>query len=264
MEKDLKIAELANIWGTSVPTVWNRIKKHSLTTVKKQDENNKEVTYVRISEEILKKYIVNVNNNINNVVNNGYYEDMLNVNNVNNDIKTHENDIIDTEYTISKNNQITEVINTLTSVNNDYNERLTTLYEDNYNQLQTINNDYNNRLQELSKELVDYKSKALLLEDKAGREGYYINEINILKKDYKGLSTTNERLKYIIAILAILIVGLLTYLITVNNLVKNLSHQVNNVQEEVINDKKPAEVQEVVTPQAPQQAKNANIQRKRK
>ena len=71
-------------------------------------------------------------------------------------------------------------------------------------------------------------------------------------------------MKYIIAILAILIVGLLTYLITVNNLVKNLSHQVNNVQEEVINDKKPAEVQEVVTPQAPQQAKNANIQRKRK
>lgn len=45
--------------------------------------------------------------------------------------------------------------------------------------------------------------------------------------------------------------------------------QIQTVQDnlknyEIINDKKPAEAQEVVKPQAPQQAKNANIERKRK
>lgn len=50
----------------------------------------------------------------------------------------------------------------------------------------------------------------------------------------------------------------------VTNDLQNVSGNVNNVQQQVINDKKPAEVQEVVTPQAPQQAKNANVQQKRK
>lgn len=255
MEKELKISELTQIWGTSVPTVWNRVKKEGLQQVKKVDENNKEVTYIRISEDLINKYVVNVNNNVNNAVNNGYYEDMLKVNNVNNNVINPENDVIDAEYTIAKSNKLAEVVNTLTTVNNDYNERLTTLYEDNYNQLQTLNKDYNDRLGELTKELVDYKSKALLLEDKAGREGYYINEINVLKKDYKGLITINEKLKYVVGILVVVVVGLLTYLITVNNTIKNLSNPLINVQEPVINDKKPAEVQEVVTPPAPQQAK---------
>ncbi len=50
----------------------------------------------------------------------------------------------------------------------------------------------------------------------------------------------------------------------VSNDLNNVSANVSNVQESVINDKKPAEVQEVVKPQAPQQAKNANVQQKRK
>lgn len=37
----------------------------------------------------------------------------------------------------------------------------------------------------------------------------------------------------------------------VTNDLQNVSGNVNNVQQQVINDKKPAEVQEVVTPQAP-------------
>lgn len=261
MEKNLKIAELANIWGISVPTVWNRIKKHSLTTVKKPDENNKEVTYVRISEEILNKYTLNINNNVNNLLNNGNNEEMLTVENINNNVSNYESNVIDAEYTLSKNNPITEVINTLTTVNNGYNERLTTLYEDNYNQLQTINNDYNNRLQELSKELVEYKSKALLLVDKEGREGYYINEINVLKKDYKGLSTINERLKYIIGALAVLVVGLLTYLITVNKNVNNIQKPVTNLEESVINPEVQQEAISSVNTKKPAQAKPAPVRR---
>ena len=38
-EKELKIAELAELWGVSVPTTWNRIKKEGLITFKKKDKN---------------------------------------------------------------------------------------------------------------------------------------------------------------------------------------------------------------------------------
>ena len=55
MEKELKIAELANIWGVSVPTCWNRIKKEGLTTIKKKDETNKDITYITISDNLINK-----------------------------------------------------------------------------------------------------------------------------------------------------------------------------------------------------------------
>ena len=81
-EKELKIAELATVWGVSVPATWNRVRKEGLKTVKKIDENRKEVTYVIVSEEIVNKYLSAVNNGINN----RYYEELLTSNNINNDI----------------------------------------------------------------------------------------------------------------------------------------------------------------------------------
>lgn len=269
MEKELKISELTQIWRTSVPTVWNRVKKEGLQQVKKVDENNKEINYIRISDEILNKYIVKVNNNVNNGVNNGYYEDMLNVDNVNNDIKNHENDYIDAEYTVSKPNQMLEVVNAFTTYNEGSQERLTKVYNDCNKRIEDNNRAHQEEIQNLYKQISDYREKTALLADKAGREGYYLNEINnlkdnynVLNKDYKGVIKNNEVQKYIIGGLAIVVVGLLTYLITVNNIVKNLSQPVNNVQEQVINDKKPAEVQEVVTPPAPQQVKKVVPRRK--
>ena len=47
MEKELKIAELSALWGVSVPTTWNRIRKEGLQTFIKKNENNKEVNYVK-------------------------------------------------------------------------------------------------------------------------------------------------------------------------------------------------------------------------
>ena len=71
MEQEMKIAELATFWGVSVPTTWNRIRKEGLSTVTKKNENNKEITYVTISDEILKSYVINANNNVNKDLNNG-------------------------------------------------------------------------------------------------------------------------------------------------------------------------------------------------
>lgn len=159
-EKELKISELANIWAVSVPTTWNRVRKEDLKTVKKVDENRKEVNYVVISDEIINKYVLTVNNN----VNNHNYEDILTDNNIN------------------------ENVNNSLKYGND-NISASEMFD----KLSTLNKEYNDRLERVNEELITYKSKTLLLEDKAGREGYYINEINTLKKDnnllLKGLIT---------------------------------------------------------------------------
>ena len=202
MERELSIAELAQLWGVSVPTTWNRIKKEGLTTFKKKDKNNKEITYISISEDILNTYVINDNNNINNPVNNGYYEEILTDNNVN---KPQNADI-------SSNNQDTlkDIINTIT----------------------TIHNDYNNRLQQVNDELITYKSKTLLLEDSKGREGYYINEINELKKENNRNKLYNNLLITVITILLLFITGFITYNIAksdkVSNKVEAKSEQVSD------------------------------------
>lgn len=159
-EKELKISELANIWAVSVPTTWNRVRKEDLKTVKKVDENRKEVNYVVISDEIINKYVLTVNNN----VNNRNYEDILTDNNIN------------------------ENVNNNLKYGND-----SISASEMFDKLSTLNKEYNDRLERVNEELMSYKSKSLLLEDKAGREGFYINEINTLKKDnnllLKGLIT---------------------------------------------------------------------------
>ena len=204
MEKELSIAELAQLWGVSVPTTWNRIKKEGLTTFKKKDKNNKEITYISISEDILNTYVINDNNNVNNPVNNGYYEEILTDNNVN---KPQNADI-----TMNQPDGLTDIINTIT----------------------TINNDYNNRLQRLTDELITYKSKSLLLEDKAGREGYYINEINELKKENNRNKLYNKVLITVITILLLFITGFITYNIAKSNTVSDkVDAKSDIVQEEV-------------------------------
>lgn len=243
MEKELKISELAELWHTSVPTTWNRIKKMGLKTFIKKNESNKEINYIRISDEQINEYVIKDVNNVNNNVNNGYYEDLLNFNKDYKDLNNINNCTDNGEKTHLDGNLIKETIETLTTVNNDYNERLMKVY-----------NDYNERLQEVNNELINFKSKTLLLEDKAGREGLYINEINELKKDNNRQRILIYLLITVIVFLIFGLIGYLTYNITVNN----LHDSVNNVSETVINDKKPAAVQT-----APQPAKNASNQHKK-
>lgn len=203
-EKELKISELANIWAVSVPTTWNRVRKEDLKTVKKVDENRKEVNYVVISDEIINKYVLTVNNN----VNNHNYEDILmdnNVNeNINNNLKYGNDNISASEM---------------------------------FDKLSTLNKEYNDRLERVNEELITYKSKTLLLEDKAGREGFYINEINTLKKDnnllLKGLITL--LIMFIITLISLIAVVLYHKAIEGN---KEVSTTVENVSNPVQTQKK--------------------------
>lgn len=207
MDKDLKVSELASIWGASVPTTWNRIRKEGLTTFKKKDENNKEVTYVKVSEDILNSYINSSINNLNNNVNNGHYEDILTVENLNNNLK---NTNIQPEQGFTK-DDLKDIINTITTINNDNNDRLKTLTD----------------------ELITYKSKTLLLEDKAGREGYYLNEISELKKENNRNKLYNKVLIIVIAVLLLFITGFITYNIAVNKSTVQVEEETEQVSDQV-------------------------------
>lgn len=205
-EKELKISELANIWAVSVPTTWNRVRKEDLKTVKKVDENRKEVNYVIISDKIINKYVLTVNNN----VNNHNYEDILTDNNVN------------------------ENINSNLKYGND-NISASEMFD----KLSTLNKEYNDRLERVNEELITYKSKTLLLEDKANREGFYINEINTLKKDnnllLKGLITL--LIMFIITLISLIAVVLYHKAIEgnkeVSTIVENVSNPVQTQKKEV-------------------------------
>ena len=196
MEKELKIAELAGLWSVSVPTCWNRIKKEGLTTFKKKDETNKDISYVKVTDDIINKYVINEVNNINNNVNNGYYEELLTDNKVNNNINNAENI-----------NITANIIQDLINYNKVNNEELKTVY-----------NDYNNRIERLQEELITYKSKVPLLEDRANREGLYLKEIEDLKKQNKTDKTLIKLLITLLTIVIMFILMFITYFITVYNL----------------------------------------------
>ena len=204
MEKELKISELSNIWGASVPTTWNRVRKEGLKTFKQKNENNKEISYVIISDEIINKYFNNVNNNVINNVNNGYYEELLTVENVNNNVNKPQNQ----ENKVFSQEDLTNIINTIT----------------------TVNNDYNNRLETLTNRLITAESKQLLLEDKAGREGYYLNEINKLEKENNLNKLYNKLLITVIMILLLIITGYLAYNFAVNMPKESQPEEITPVQ----------------------------------
>jgi hypothetical protein len=181
MNEEIKIADLARLWNVSVNTVWARIKKEGLLTSKRLD-NNKEITFVSVPEEILKKYTVNnVINHTNNVDN----EELLTANNPHNEIN---------------NPQTVDIIERIMTYSQGVNE-----------QLIAINNNYNEELRTVNNELMKYKSQMPLLEDKASREGLYLKEINELKEVNNNVNKRNEALKnWLITVIILLILGLST------------------------------------------------------
>ena len=181
MDNKFKVSDLAKLWDVSVNATWARINKEGLITSKELD-NNREITFVVVPEDILKKYEVN---KVNKGVNNGYYEELL----------TDDN---------PSQPQNPNNINTF------------------FDKLLTLNNNYNERLLTLNEELIRYKSQIPLLEDKANREGLYLKEIGDLKKVNEELITLNKHDKtrlivifgtiiFILFFLLIISTGLLVY-----------------------------------------------------
>jgi len=154
-ELRFKVAEFSALVGASQKTIYSLIDKGELITVNEVQKGRKISLIITNNEQIeqLKenygKFTVNESN----------YEDILTVN--------------ESNYTsISPEPQQNQV-----NVN------------DILDRFQDLSLTYNEQLMKVNEELITYKSKVPLLEDKANREGLYLTEINQLRNNGKKLFT---------------------------------------------------------------------------
>ena len=195
MERKYKVADFAALLGITAKTVYKMIDREEIMTVTEK-VNNRATTLVVVTDEQISELKKN------------YSKEQVITGNCCENVTDNNHSIMDAEsYEVVRNNNdvgfASEVIDRIIAINDGYNEQL---------------REYNERFKQVNEELVKEKSKVLLLEDKAGREGLYLNEINGLKKD-------NNRLKSFIYILVTLLVllllgltGYVTYNVAVNNL----------------------------------------------
>lgn len=210
MEKKFSVADFAELVGTTAKTIYQKIDNYEnlplneqLTTVKERVKG-REITFVVTSDEQIQIYKNLYRKEV--VRERDYYENFTNNNG---------------DIPVSNNQNMVIPNNNSTNGNNAF------------EQLLTLNETYLNRIETVTNELMEYKSKSLLLEDKANREGMYLNNIRELETENNKLKTSNKRL---ILVLTIIISVLLTVLITlgiVNNIQNKDNNEVTNVSQPV-------------------------------
>lgn len=208
MSKKFSITEFANIVGTSPKTIYERIRnndklpvKEQLITVKER-VNGRETTLITTTSEQIELYKV-IYGKL--TVNNGECNETLTVN----------------YDTLTDNNSKEQVkINNNNALSNDILEKLLTVNEEFNNRLEQKNNE----LLTVNRELYELKGRQLLLEDKASRENLYIGENNELKKVIKNkedvINSKDKIIKWlltVIMIFAMVLITVITYFVTVNN-----------------------------------------------
>lgn len=193
MERRMNVADFAALVGTTSKTIYGKIQNYSelpvkeqLNTVKEKVKGREVTLIVTDSEQI--EYYKNLYGK--NTVNDGEYYETLTDNN-----------------SYKQYNESNNIVKP--AINNDFAAEV-------FDRIITVNNEYNDRLQRLTDELIDSKSKMLLLEDKAGREGTYINEINLLKKENNRNQLLIKLLITVIVTLILVITGYVTFTIGVN------------------------------------------------
>lgn len=235
MERKMNVAEFATLVGTTSKTIYGKINNYDnlpvneqLKTVSEKVKGREVTLIVTDSEQI--EYYKNLYGK-DTVINGEYYET---VTDINGNIPV---------------NEIQEPVKM-----NNSNELLSEMFD----KLNTVHNEYNNRLQRVNDELITYKSKQLLLEDKANKEGFYLNEINELKKENNRNKLYINVLITVIIILLLLITGFITYNIAKSNIVDDTVETKSDiVQEEV----KPQPVVQQQLVKAP--AKKSSLNRKK-
>lgn len=182
MERKLKVSEFAELVGITSKTVYKMESRGEITTVNER-VNNRPTTLVVTNDEQI--------NHFKSVYSKapfatGNCEDI-----------------------VTNNNELMNNNNASQSANNNE------IVQEMFDRIITINEEYNNRIAKLNEELVDSKSKLLLLEDKAGREGLYLAEINTLKIENNQLKTDKTKvanqLVAVIIVLLMVVVGLITF-----------------------------------------------------
>lgn len=179
MEKKLKFSEFAELIGVTAKTVYKMKDREEIKTVIEK-VNGREIQLVITTVDEIEKFR---SMNGKGLDNNGYCEDML----------------TNSEASMNFNNP-----------SQSYNNQET--IKDLFDKIIEVNKEYNDRITKLNEELLDSKSKLLLLEDKAGREGLYLSEINELKTLNRGLKKwLIVSIVTLIVVLFSVFVGSITY-----------------------------------------------------
>ena len=194
----MNVADFAALVGTTSKTIYEKINNHDELPVIEQLNT--------VIEKVKGRSIKLIITNSDQIE---YYKNLY-----------RKDTVIDGEYyeTLTDNNSEKTFNNLHDNVMNKNNAGF---QGDLFDKFITVNNEYNNRLQQLTDELITSKSKQLLLEDRANREGLYINEINELKKENNRNQLFIKLLVTVIVVLLFIILGYVTYSIGVNN-VSNL------------------------------------------
>lgn len=217
MEQKMNVADFATLVGTTSKTIYGKIHNYSELPVNEQLKTviekvkGREVTLIVTNSEQI-EYYKNLYGK-NTVIDGEYYETLTD----NNGVKL-VNEVQETRKVTNTVQMSDDMFERLITLDNSFNDRLER---------------YNNELIKAYNELSTVKSKQLLLEDKASREGMYISEINDLKKDNKGLQRSLSIFKYLFITVTVVLLMLITVLITVNKLNSNQSAQPDEMVEQV-------------------------------
>lgn len=255
MEKKMNVAEFATLVGTTSKTIYGKINNYDNLPVNERLKT--------VSEKVKGREVTLIITNSEQIE---FYKNLYG-----------KDTVIDGEYyeTVTDNNG-------LELVNEVHETRKTTntlkMSDDAFERLLTLNESYNNRIEHYNNELLkaynelsEVKSKQLLLEDKAGREGLLLNEIRelkeannkeleILKKENNRNKLYNKLLITVITILLLFITGFITYNIAKNNTVSDTEIE-KSVQVEEKSEQVSAQVEQKAEPK-PQPVKRT-VQRKR-
>ncbi len=162
-EKRLKISEFADLVGCSAKAVYGKIERKELVT-DSEVKNGRKITVIVTNDNEIKE-LQKVYGKL--PVNEVHCEDILTDNESNYTSKNIQNQ--------SQQVNMSEI----------------------FDRIITLNEGYNETLLRYSEELVTVKSKQLLLEDKAGREGFYLNEINTVKEELNTVKIEKAELSVI-------------------------------------------------------------------
>ena len=210
----MNIAEFAALVGTTSKTIYGKINNSSnlpvnekLKTVKEKVKG-REVTLILTDSEQIE-----------------YYQNLYG-----------KDTVIDGEYyeTLTDNNGNKQVDNPADKVRALISEAMDI---DIFDKLNTVYNEHTQELKKVYEELATVKGQQLLLTDKANREGYYINQINDLKKENNRNKLYINLLITVLTILLLLITGFITYNIAVNKGKEQTTEKSSVVQEQPITAK---------------------------
>ncbi len=201
MEKKLNIADFATLVGTTPKTIYDKINNYGelpeneqLKTVIEKVKG-RSIKVILTNDTQIEYYKSLYGKSIDN--NREYYETLTGSNG-----NKPVNEVRESVKSSSEAELPNDLIDKLITINNVFNDRL---------------EQKNTELMNVQKELFTVQGRQLLLEDKASREGYYINEINKsvqLITRYKRLLTITIT---VIIMLLMVILGFITYQIGVKN-----------------------------------------------